>query len=193
MTITWYGQSCFKVETREAILAIDPFSKDIGLTPPRFHADLALVSHQHHDHNNVSAITLRSAKESSENSDPKELAVIAGPGEYEIGGIKIRGYRNGMHSTYSLTVDGIDILIGTIEALEKTQQKLKEHHILVAATNVVIDSSFVTSLASNVVLFYGEKGSEAVKGFASEAVKTLGKYQVTKDKLPQEMETVLLA
>ena len=91
MTITWYGQSCFKVETREAILAIDPFSKDIGLTPPRFHADLALVSHQHHDHNNVSAITLRSAKESSENSDPKELAVIAGPGEYEIKGFVISG------------------------------------------------------------------------------------------------------
>ncbi len=122
-----------------------------------------------------------------------DAVVIQGPGEYEIGGIKIRGYRNGTYSMYSLTVDGIDILLGTIEALEKTQQKLKEHHILVAATNVVIDSSFVTSLASNAVLFYGEKGSGAVKGFASDAVKTLGKYQVTKDKLPQEMETVLLA
>jgi len=119
--------------------------------------------------------------------------LIEGPGEYEVGGIKIKGYRHDALVAYSLNVDGIDVLLGTIEALEKMQQKLKEHNIIVVAANSVIDSSFVTGLASNAVIFYGEKGNEVVKGFATETVKMLAKYQVTKDKLPQEMETVLLA
>ncbi|MBI4084818.1 MAG: hypothetical protein HY431_02830 [Candidatus Levybacteria bacterium] len=131
----------------------------------------------------------------NENTEAKrtETVFIQGPGEYEVGGIKIGGYRNNTFVAYSITVDTIDILLGTAEALENMQQKLKEHHILIVSTNSLIDSSFVTSLASNAVLFYGEKGSEVIKGFASEAVKKLAKYQVTKDKLPQEMETILLA
>lgn len=83
MTITWYGQSCFKIETRDVVIAIDPFAKDIGLAPPRFHADVVLVSHQHHDHNNIAAIAGRAAK--------GEMSVISGPGEYEIKSVAITG------------------------------------------------------------------------------------------------------
>ncbi len=78
MTISWYGQSCFRIDTREATLAIDPFSKDIGLAPPHFKADMVLVTHSHPDHANVGAI-------------PGEPRVIASPGEYEIKGVGIRG------------------------------------------------------------------------------------------------------
>ncbi|MBI4132188.1 MAG: MBL fold metallo-hydrolase [Candidatus Sungbacteria bacterium] len=78
MTITWYGQSCFKIDTREAVLAIDPFSKDIGLVPPRFHADIVLVTHGHFDHANTAAI-------------PGNPMIFDGPGEYEAKGIAVRG------------------------------------------------------------------------------------------------------
>ena len=78
MTISWYGQSCFRLETREATLAIDPFSKEIGLTPPHFKADILLVTHQHPDHSNVGAIA----------GDP---VLIAGPGEYETRSISVQG------------------------------------------------------------------------------------------------------
>ncbi len=78
MTISWYGQSCFRVEVKEGSILIDPFSKDIGLRPPRIKDDVLLVTHQHSDHNNV------------EDANP-EAFLIQNPGEYEKQGIAVRG------------------------------------------------------------------------------------------------------
>ncbi len=78
MIINWYGQSCFKIVTNALTIVTDPFAKNIGLRPPAFAADIVCVSHQHEDHNNVSAIG-------------GEPFVVDGPGEYEIKGISILG------------------------------------------------------------------------------------------------------
>ena len=78
MTITWFGQSCFRIESKEGIVLIDPFSKDIGLKPPRIKDDLVLVSHSHYDHSNLESVN-------------PEAMVITGPGEYEKQGIYVRG------------------------------------------------------------------------------------------------------
>ncbi|MBI4158317.1 MAG: MBL fold metallo-hydrolase [Candidatus Yanofskybacteria bacterium] len=87
MIITWFGHSCFRIEThstssgqgKEGVsILIDPFSKDIGLKPPRIKDDLVLVTHDHYDHNNI------------EGAAP-ETMIINGPGEYEKQGIYVRG------------------------------------------------------------------------------------------------------
>jgi L-ascorbate metabolism protein UlaG (beta-lactamase superfamily) len=85
MNITWYGQSCFKIQTKsqrggkETTIITDPFDKSIGLRPPQGIAEIVLISHtQHNDHNNVSAIK----------GDP---FVIDASGEYSIEGIQIEG------------------------------------------------------------------------------------------------------
>ena len=78
MTITWFGQACFRIEAKEGSLLIDPFSKEIGLKPPRIKDDVVLVTHQHMDHNNI------------EDANP-EAFIIQNPGEYENHGIAIRG------------------------------------------------------------------------------------------------------
>ncbi|MFA7319823.1 MAG: MBL fold metallo-hydrolase [Parcubacteria group bacterium] len=86
MIIQYYGHSCFKLTTKPAgrgqadvNIFLDPFDKSIGLRPPQGSADLVLVSHNHHDHNNVEAIK----------GDP---SVIDIPGEYSVKGINIVGY-----------------------------------------------------------------------------------------------------
>lgn len=62
MIITWYGQSCFKIQTKpqrgtdEVIIFTDPFDKSIGLKPPQGSADIVLVSHNHLDHNNTQTL-----------------------------------------------------------------------------------------------------------------------------------------
>lgn len=81
MTITWFGQSCFRLESKEGSILIDPFSKDIGLKPPRIKDDVVLVTHQHHDHNNI------------EDANP-EAFIIQNPGEYENHGIAIKGIQS---------------------------------------------------------------------------------------------------
>lgn len=83
MVITYYGLSCFKIQSGDTVLAVDPFSKESGLTPPRFWTDAVLISHAHENHNNVDALT-------SKEKDGSVFKII-GPGEYEFKGILVRG------------------------------------------------------------------------------------------------------
>lgn len=78
MVITYYGLSCFKIQSGETVLAVDPFSKESGLTPPRFEAHAVLVTHDHENHNNLESLAGAPFK-------------ITGPGEYEFKGILVRG------------------------------------------------------------------------------------------------------
>ncbi|MDP2944583.1 MAG: MBL fold metallo-hydrolase [bacterium] len=82
MIITWQGHSCFKLQDKigpEGVIVVtDPFDKEVGLKVPNFEADIVTVSHQHHDHNNVSA--LRGAP-----------FIIDCAGEYDFKGVLIEG------------------------------------------------------------------------------------------------------
>jgi len=106
MTITWYGQSCFRLEAKEGSILIDPFSKEIGLKPPRIKDEIILVTHQHQDHNNIAE------------ANP-EAFIIQNPGEYENHGIAIRGIQSfhdnkegaerGLNTVYILKAEEINI------------------------------------------------------------------------------------
>ena len=86
----------------------------------------------------------------------------------------------------------VDVLVGKISALDAMQHKLKEHHIVVALCDEIVTASFLTSLASNVVIFYGDKAREISQAFGKDNVKPMPKYVTTKEKLPSEVETVIL-
>lgn len=88
MNIQYYGHSCFKITTKPAgrgqedvNVFIDPFDKKIGLRPPQGQADLVLVTHDHYDHNNVSALK-------------GVPTIIDTPGEYSVRGINIIGLQS---------------------------------------------------------------------------------------------------
>ena len=131
MVITWYGQACFKIQSGERVLAIDPFSKEIGLTPPRFRADIALVTHAHYDHSNVETIT----------GDP---FVISSPGEYEVKETYIRGLETfhdahdgkerGKNTIYMIEMEDIRILhmgdFGEKELRDETLDAIGDTDIL---------------------------------------------------------------
>lgn len=108
MTINWYGHSCFKISNQggHLTLIIDPFDKSIGLTPPRGTADIVLVSHNHHDHNNIKSIA-------------GKPFIVDGPGEYEVKGVSIngiasyhdnkKGEERGVNTIYLIEMDKIKI------------------------------------------------------------------------------------
>jgi len=82
MVITYYGLSCFKLQSGDTVLAIDPFSKESGLTPPRFEAHAVLSTHNHENHNNMESLATK---------NDGGAFKITGPGEYEFKGILVRG------------------------------------------------------------------------------------------------------
>jgi len=106
MNITWYGQSCFKIQSKDIILITDPFDKKIGLKPPCGAADIVTVSHDHCDHNNSKVIK----------GDP---FIIDGAGEYEIKKIVIKGVdsyhdgkegkERGCNVIYKIEMEGIKL------------------------------------------------------------------------------------
>jgi L-ascorbate metabolism protein UlaG (beta-lactamase superfamily) len=88
MNIQYYGHSCFKITTKPAgrgqddvVIFIDPFDKTIGLRPPQGSANIVLVTHDHHDHNNVEALK----------GDPRVIDI---PGEYSALGVNIIGVKS---------------------------------------------------------------------------------------------------
>lgn len=60
MKLTWYGHSCFKLETDLGSVVFDPYGPGSvpGLELPELEADLCLCSHGHGDHNYAAAVKL---------------------------------------------------------------------------------------------------------------------------------------
>lgn len=124
MVITWYGQSCFKIQSGETVIFSDPFDKEIGLTPPRGQANIVTVSHQHHDHNNIGSLS-------------EEPLIIDGPGEYEIKGVNIKGILSyhddeegkklGTNTIYIIEAEGIKIChLGDLGQKKLTDEQLEK-------------------------------------------------------------------
>jgi L-ascorbate metabolism protein UlaG (beta-lactamase superfamily) len=61
MKITWLGHSCFKLESQNFQIILDPYQDGSvpGYLPVRDEADLVLCSHEHKDHFGKAQISLR--------------------------------------------------------------------------------------------------------------------------------------
>ncbi len=78
MEITWYGYSCFRITERgQKSIVTDPYHPARDLADLRLKADLVTVSHNREDHQ---VARIRDCQ-----------YVIAGPGEYEVGGLFVTG------------------------------------------------------------------------------------------------------
>ena len=131
MVITWLGQACFKIQSGDLTVVIDPYSKDIGLTPPRFKTDAVLVTHDHHDHSNAESLA-------------GEPMVIRGPGEYEVKDVyvlgletyhdEVQGKERGLNTIYKIEIEGMRVAhlgdFGEKEVRDETLEGLGDVDIL---------------------------------------------------------------
>ncbi len=168
MEIALLTKSGLRIKGKQASIAIDP-----------------------QDKNTYEAVLLLS-KTPEEVTKQDGTIIITGAGEYEVGGIKINALRLDADLVYSIIVDSVEVVVGKLDVLEKMQHKLKEHNIVVVNCINEGSASFITSLAENVVMFYGDRAKEISSSFGKENVKEMTKYSSTKDKLPTEVETILL-
>ena len=80
MTISYYGEGCFKIQSGETTILTDPANSQSGLTTPRFKADIILKT--------LTPFPI----DSQLTADDQRL--IYGPGEYNIKEIDILGLAN---------------------------------------------------------------------------------------------------
>ena len=108
MELTWYGLGCFRiVERGYPAVVMDPFDEDeTGLTLPRSRVDIVTSSDLIEEPGKAKWNGLRAG-----------ARTIAGPGEYEIGGLfvtgvasfrdKRRGADKGQNVVFSVNVNGV--------------------------------------------------------------------------------------
>jgi L-ascorbate metabolism protein UlaG (beta-lactamase superfamily) len=108
MDITYLGHASFKIKTKTATVITDPFDpKMVGLKYSGVEGEIVTVSHQHGDHNAVDRV-----------SGVKK--VVEGPGEYEISGVTIMGYKTfhdnkqgserGENTVYVIEAEGLRLV-----------------------------------------------------------------------------------
>lgn len=207
MTINWYGQACFRLESKDVKLLIDPFSKELGLRVPRMNDTIYLVTHDHYDHNNIGGVD-------------KKSFVVTGPGEYEKAGVQIvgvqsfhdneEGIKRGYNTIYVVTIDGIRVChMGDIGQTQLTDEQLStigDIDILMIPVGGIytVDGKQATKLVSQlqpkivIPMHYKIKGLKEKLDDEKVFVKEIGMkpetvdtFKITKKNLPSE-ETQLI-
>lgn len=209
MDITWFGQSCFKIRGKNASLVTDPFDPDaVGLKKVKQSADIVTVSHQHADHNFTQAIE----------GDP---FIVPGAGEYEVKGVRIQGIQTfhdakqgkerGTNTMFVIEIDGIFVLhCGDLghELTTEQMEDLPDIDIMLVPVGGVytIDAATAVKVVGQVEpkviipMHYKIPGLKydlgSVEDFlhasGKSSVTPVSKYSVTKDKLPDNEELVVL-
>ena len=126
MVISWFGLSSFKISSGPLTIVTDPFSKNVGLIPPRVQTDIAVISNiQNPLYNNTESL------------GGNEIFVIDSSGEYDIKGLFVRGIAatvelknksNGFDYTtiYTVRMEDINLgLLGSLKQKELTDSQLE--------------------------------------------------------------------
>ena len=129
MQIIWHGQSCFEIissqgKNNHVTIVTDPFDEEIGLRLPKLEADVLLITHQHHDHNNKKGVS----------GSP---FLIEGPGEYETKGVFVQGItafhdategkERGQNTIYTIEVEDLRIChLGDLGQKELTPEQIEQ-------------------------------------------------------------------
>jgi len=214
MDITYYGHSSFRLRGRAASVITDPFdSATVGLKfPKNAEADIVTVSHDHKDHNAVKNISGSPYVVCGPGEyEVKDISVI-GVATYHDGE---NGAARGKNTAYRIAIDGvsvghlgdlghaltapqldvldgIDILLVPVGGFYTIDAKAAAETVASIEPGIVIPMHYrreglTPSLADKLAPV-----EEFIKALNKEAVPPVPKLSVTKDKLPAEMQVVLM-
>ncbi len=125
MIVTYYGKQFFKIQLGDKVIAYNPIGKDSKYKTSRFGADIVLSSLHHSDFSGVEQCAY----------GDREPALIQGPGEYEVGGIFIKGFstettyggERKINTVYSVMFEGINLcFLGSLATADSLSREVKE-------------------------------------------------------------------
>ena len=208
MVITYHNGECVKISQGDLTLVFNPPAKESAIKVAKFGADIALVSFAHEDFNGI---------DTASNGDKKPF-VIAGPGEYDVKGVTVRGFgspatydnEKSVNTIYEVLLEGFNLcFLGAMSAEElplEAKQDIDNIDVLFLPIGGegVLDYATAYKLAVKlgpkliVPIHYGAIGQkDALKLFLKEAgaedVKPIDRLTIKKkDVEGKEAEIVVL-
>ncbi|SRR5258706_5306141 len=128
----------------------------------------------------------------SQNTPEDKVLLIQGPGEYETKGTKVTGARTDGEMWYEIIMEGVDILVARATTITRIKDKLRDFDVALIYADDVISQQALGVISPSVFIAYGDKAKETIVSLGKQNGE-VNKYTTTKDKLPSEMEIVLLA
>ncbi len=208
MEIFPLGHSSFRLRGKQATLITDPFAES-GLSvkfPKHAEADIVTISHEHEDHNAVHLV----------GGSP---FIVRGPGEYEIKGIHVIGISSfhdaesgaarGKNTMYRIEVDGVKIAhLGDVgHVLSSSQiEQLGSIDILMIPIGgtYTVDAEKAAQIISDIepriiIPMHDARSNkdlmsveQFLKQMNKEGITAVPKLTVSRDKVPNEVQIVIL-
>ena len=212
MEISYLGHSSFKIRGKTATLVTDPYSPEMtDLKFPKVQADIVTISHQHEDHNKKELIQglpfiisgpgeyevkgvfifgISSFHDSSEGSErgPNTIYLI------EIEGLRICHLGDLGHKLSDLKLqelNGVDILFIPVGGIFTIGPRQASEVIAQLEPKIVIPMHY-NFPGLNMAVFGKMSSLEDFLREMGEKGQYLPKLQITRDRLPEEMQIIIL-
>jgi L-ascorbate metabolism protein UlaG (beta-lactamase superfamily) len=145
----WYGHNCFRIRGKDAVVMTDPVGKGTGYTLAKQTADLVTLSSREPQFANLAAVK-------------SDHETIAGPGEYEIRDVFVKGLRThrdeergtvrGHNTAYLIEMDGMVVChlgdLGHALSAEQAEAMTDVDVLLVPAGGRNLDPARAAEIAS---------------------------------------------
>lgn len=195
MEITYLGHAAFRIKGKSTTVVTDPYApNEVGPKfPKHITADIVTVSKDHPDHNAIHQVE-------------GTAYVVNGPGEYEIKGVGViglstfhddeQGVKRGKNTIYRIEMDGLSLVhLGDLgHTLSVTDvDNLDGVDILIIAAGTAV--SLIHEIEPSIVIPLRHSRDELtafLKEIGKEDVVPQPKLTVTKEKLPEQMQVVIL-
>ncbi|MFC1646764.1 MBL fold metallo-hydrolase [Patescibacteria group bacterium] len=213
MDIKYLGHSSFLLKGKKAVLVTDPYSSSaVGLKFPRnIEADIVSISHEHDDHNDTKELAgdpfvIRGPGE----YEVKGVTVIGISSFHD----DEKGNSRGKNTIYKIMIDGlnilhlgdlghvlnaniideldgIDILMVPIGGVYTIDSKTALQIISDINPSIIIPMHFARPELKKDVFGKLEKLSNFIKESGKTVVKIQGRLNITRDKLPEEIQIMV--
>jgi L-ascorbate metabolism protein UlaG (beta-lactamase superfamily) len=217
MIITYHGHSCFKLRGKDGSVVTDPYEDSIGLSLPSLSADVVTLSHDHGDHNQAARVSGTARREKPFLIDHLGEYEVGGTSVF---GVKsyhddTQGEERGVNAIFTIALDGvrachlgdlghdlteaqlneigtIDVLFVPVGGVYTINAKQAVAVIRALEPSIVIPMHYKTP--SHDAKRFGELQTveDFLKELGAESAVKVDKLKVEADRLPEEMEVVVL-
>jgi L-ascorbate metabolism protein UlaG (beta-lactamase superfamily) len=216
MIVTYYGHACFKLRGKQGTVITDPYSDYVGFDFPSLSADIVTVSHDHPDHNNHQAVSGTARRNNPFIIDHPGEYEVEGVSVFAVKTFhdEEQGSVQGENVVYTVLMDGLRLChLGALghELDEQTVSEIGMVDVLFVPVggnltigpkqavqvaralepNLVVPMHYRTEEHNQNVFGDLAPVEEFIKAAETEP-ETEPKLNLTRSKLPEEMEIVIL-